>query len=154
MCPPDSRLTNRAPGMRSAAATRLVGGRLVVFGVDDRSVANHLQAVGVDVRVGDVQVEVVPLGAHREQAVDELGDEPDVLARHDERFRDRRHQASRRSGGDSLQYPSDELPIHSPRPGGLDDGRGTSRQVAHQHGKMLHPLGMTQRQLQRGWRAG
>ena len=65
----------RAGDALGRALTRFVRGELVVFGVDDQGwYANRLQVVGVDVRIGDIEVEVVTLRAHGEQTVDELGD--------------------------------------------------------------------------------
>ena len=75
----------RAWDARGGALTRGVGSELVVFGVDNqRRHADRLQGVGVNVGVGDCQVEVVTRATYREQAVDELGDDPSVLTRHDE----------------------------------------------------------------------
>ena len=59
----------RAGDALGRTLTRLVGGELVVFGVDDEGrYANRLQGVRVDVRIGDVQVEVVTLGVLRGHA--------------------------------------------------------------------------------------
>ncbi len=57
-------------------------------------------------------------------------------------------------GAKVLQYPHGELPVEQLRRRRLDNGSGASRQVADEHSEMLHPLGMTQGQLQRRCRTG
>jgi hypothetical protein len=105
-----------------------VRGKLVIFGVGDQGGhADDLEGVVCDVCVGDEQVEVVTLGAHGEQTVDELVDVPDVVIRHRKVSRNRRHQAGRGCRGESPQCPHDELPVDSLCPGRLDDGGGASR---------------------------
>ena len=87
----------RAGDALGRALTRLVRGELVVFGVGDQGGhADGLEVVVGDIRVGYEEVEVETLGAHGEQTVDELVDEPGVLTGHGEPFRDRRHQADHR----------------------------------------------------------
>ena len=81
----------------SRALTRLVRGKLVIFSVGDQGGnADGLEVVVGDVCVGYEEVEVDAVGAHGEQTVDELVDEPDVITGHGERSRNRRHQASHR----------------------------------------------------------
>ena len=81
----------------SRALTRFVRRELVVLGMDDQGRhANGLQVVVVDIRVGDIKVEVETIGTHGEQTVDELVDESGVLTTHGEPFGDRRHEAGHR----------------------------------------------------------
>lgn len=88
---------SRAGDALSRALTRLVRGKLVIFGVGDQGGhADGLEVVVGNVCVGYEQVEVVTLGAHGEQTVDELVDVPDVIAGHREPFRNRRYETGHR----------------------------------------------------------
>ena len=92
--------------------TRLVRGELVIFSMGDQGGhADLLEVVVIHICVRNECVEDETSGAHGEQTVYELGDEPGVLTRHGERFRNRGHHADHRCRREGPQRPHDELPL-------------------------------------------